>query len=127
MKHFKTSIESCLCKAEFTGGLCELPVCLNYCYNNGRCSANKTSEFELADVNCKCVSDRFSGNRCQFDKCSNVARDCPANCVVNSLCECLCEEKCDKSYCKGRGTCQDNNGELKCRFDILNNKMWALI
>ena len=88
--------------------MCDKPLCLDYCLNDGKCSiVNNTSQL------CLCNTERYSGDRCQFDKCLKKADECPANCVVNSACDCLCGEQCDKSYCNNKnGTCNEQDGKL---------------
>ena len=120
LKNTKTNQESCNCSPKFTGALCDLPVCLNYCYNFGICAVNvvKVNNVDAANITCSCISDKYSGDRCQFDKCSAKSKDCPVDCFVNDNCECLCADKCDKSYCSnGNGTCFNNDGELGCKYN----------
>lgn len=122
MKSVKTNEYRCLCDdSKYTGALCEMPLCVNYCYNNGKCIIDQT-EANRTTRRCLCDSSdgRYSGDRCQFDKCSSLLNTCPRNCVINSACECLCNEECDKYYCNNQnGTCyQDTYGNLACKCRV---------
>ena len=110
IKHFQTNETKCKCNSSYgvyTGGLCEIPLCLNYCYNDGRCSVVNNK------MTCSCESARFTGDRCQFDKC--FEKKCPKNCFMNSSCDCVCGNDCNYQDCsKSNGTCYENHGQLAC-------------
>ncbi len=104
----------CTCLPNFTGALCEKPICLDYCYNNGKCSVNNQNK-----PKCLCINDRFYGERCEFDKCNendNRNDKCASNCYLDSNCMCRCGEECKEIYCnKSNGSCIELNGQLGCR------------
>lgn len=104
-----TGVSTCKCDAGFSGFLCEIPLCLNYCTNYGKCKViNETDNTRQ----CKC-SHRFFGDRCQFDKCADKV--CPVGCYMNNSCKCFCGHLCDTNYCRNNGTCIDNDGQLGCK------------
>lgn len=56
-------------------------------------------------MKCDC-GERFSGERCQFDKCAGQVSSCPVDCFLDGGCKCQCKADCDKAYCnQGSGTC----------------------
>ena len=107
----------CKCNATHTGALCNKPICEGYCYN-GACSSSINEENAMSRLTCKCSDDqRFSGDRCQFDKCFNEvkANKCPHNCTLDSSCKCLCGEKCDTYHCNHRGVCTEVQNQITCK------------
>ncbi len=118
VKHFQTQKYSCLCKPTHVGALCEIPKCLNYCYNGGKCSyLNNTTTDNLK---CECDSTRFTGERCEFDACLDKSKieqtkKCPSNCYLDLNCKCNCKKDCDSLYCKNNGICVEINGSLGCK------------
>ncbi len=123
----KTTDYKCECNPGYGNALCEIPICKDYCYNNGQCNdglgvfipENNTYTNSVVNLKCTCSNDdRFSGDRCEFDKCHNqvMAKTCPTNCTLDSSCKCLCGKECDDFYCNGNsGTCVENNGHLSCK------------
>jgi hypothetical protein len=115
----------CLCGPEAEGALCETSICENYCYNKGECDnglgeyneEKKTFAVSEPKLTCKCSSNRFFGNRCEFDKCRKevAANKCPSNCTLDSSCKCLCGKECDAYLCHNEGECFPNNGQLSCK------------
>lgn len=99
----------------YSGALCEKPICLNYCYNDGKCKIVSDNQ-----IKCLCENQRFTGDRCQFDKCIQELKNCPSNCFMDSECKCNCAEDCDFNYCnKKNGTCyEDYNGNLACKCRV---------
>jgi hypothetical protein len=99
----------CKCSAGFKGALCEIPLCINYCYNDARCEINANDSLK-----CTCISERFSGDLCEFDRC--YQRICPGGCFMDSTCNCQCGNDCDRVYCSNsNGKCYDNEGGLSCK------------
>lgn len=111
LKHLDSDRFVCQCKSGYSGALCEHLTCLNYCYNHGECDVMKDSS---KYPTCKC-NERFSGDRCQFDKCFAKTNECPVNCHMNEKCQCFCGQKCNENYCTNNGVCVENNGEVGCR------------
>lgn len=104
------------------GALCERPVCLDYCYNGAQCSDGLQSDKDYEDflsknytakLSCVCSSDRYTGDKCQFDKC--FGKKCSPNCFMNSSCDCVCNSDCDKTYCNGKGVCTSVDDNLTCK------------
>lgn len=106
-----TSIIKCKCKGGYSGPLCNVPPCLNHCYNNGYC------EYENNRMKCSC-SERFTGDKCQFDKCIHKVGECGPSSYMTDSCECVRGHECDKKYCKNNGKCFDNNGQLGCKCRV---------
>ena len=102
------------------------PICKDYCYNDAECSDGlglfntETDSFNTTEINksCKCTSERFSGERCEFDKCFDKINTCPANCTLDAQCKCLCGQECDAYYCNNKkGMCYENTkGHLSCKL-----------
>lgn len=124
LTHTETKKSICFCKPSHTGALCERPLCLDYCYNNGYCNDGFGTEYDFekfleksysSNLTCSCSSERFTGDRCQFDKCYGKVDKCPSNCTLSSNCECLCGTECDKSFCNAAGTCVSVNNKLACQ------------
>ena len=100
-----------------------IPICNDYCYNNGQCdnglseNNERKKSFTEPKLTCKCASERFFGDRCEFDKCHKEikANKCPSNCTLDSSCECLCGNECNKFFCHNEGECFQNNGQLSCK------------
>jgi len=97
---------------------------MNYCYNDAECSDGlgvfntQTNNFSTTEIklSCTCNSERFSGERCEFDKCFNEAKQCPSNCTLDASCKCLCGQECDKLYCNNqKGVCYAQNDQLSCQ------------
>ena len=115
IQNVTSGVPTCECVPGYFGPLCEFPLefkCRDYCANNGECIINP-NDFSLG---CKCDAARYSGDKCQFDKCIKKKDDCPAHCYMDNSCNCLCGEKCNYNYCNyNNGTCYDNGGKLACR------------
>lgn len=84
----KLNKKFCMCLPGYKGALCEYSICLNYCYNNGTCSLFKLDSDSVI-LNCTCASDRYSGDRCQFDKCIKNKNICPEPGFIGPDCKCL--------------------------------------
>jgi integrin beta 2 len=115
-----------MCSPAYSGPLCESPICLNHCLNNGRCddglgtyfSSNNSFSNPTSSPKCKC-NERYTGDRCQFDKCIKEASQCPPNSTLNSACKCLRGADCDSFYCNNKnGTCFSDNGQLACKCRV---------
>ena len=65
----------------------------------------------------ECPSKRFTGERCEFDKCYMDIKEkkCPSNCTLDSSCKCLCGEECDNFLCHNEGKCHLENDLLTCK------------
>ena len=110
IKNEQTMISKCLCdSSQYSGALCEIPLCVNWCYNDGICKNDKKLE-------CDCTNTHFIGDRCQFDKCT-TDKKCESHCFQNSTCGCMCNEDCDLAYCnKKNGQCYvDSDNKLACK------------
>ena len=117
IKNIVNNEEKCLCGPKHHGSLCEKPLCLDYCYNGGNCTLEFNSTTSISILKCKCSSQRFYGDKCQFDSCEN-RNECPENCYLDSSCNCKCGYECDRTYCnRNNGTCVDVNGSVGCRFE----------
>jgi hypothetical protein len=117
VKNILSNEELCFCGPKHNGALCEKPLCLNYCYNDGKCSLELNSTDGQSMLKCECSSSRFYGHKCQFDSCSQ-RDECPVNCYLDSTCNCKCGFECDRIYCnRNNGTCIDANGSVGCKFD----------
>lgn len=128
MRNTQTNEYSCKCNPGHKGALCELTECLDYCYNGGACNdgLGNQYEFELetnktANLSCICPKEtkytekRFYGARCEFDKCYEEAKKCPADCWLDPSCKCNCKKDCDDTFCAKLGTCGlDPKGQLAC-------------
>ena len=60
--HFNRTDEfKCMCDAHSEGALCDVPICDDYCYNNGECKYtlgeynNKTKNFVKIEPNITCM------------------------------------------------------------------------
>ena len=126
LKHFnKTDDFKCLCDAESDGALCETHICKDFCYNNGHCSYilekyhDKTRSLLKIErvITCECISNRFSGVRCEFDNCYLKTKEntCPSNCTLDDSCKCLCGKECDDYLCHNEGQCSFKNDKLGCK------------
>ncbi|RNA43854.1 von Willebrand factor D and EGF domain-containing -like isoform X2 [Brachionus plicatilis] len=117
----RTELKFCKCKPSHKGALCEESICANYCYNDGICSYNQYDFYDFLnstysiDLNCKCESERFYGNRCQFDKCSDIGKNCPEHSFFGPDCQCLTNDDCDEKFCNNNGECVHQNDNLICR------------
>lgn len=123
MNNTLTNEIRCKCKPTHTGSQCDVPVCLNYCKNGGMCNDNLGNKYDfaissadVAQLTCKCTSDRYVGPQCGFDKCFSQVPTCRSNCTLNTNCECLCDSKCDQYYCGNNGVClRDQDDNLACK------------
>lgn len=113
-----TKQPTCKCNKTHTGALCERPVCLEYCLNDGVCSdglnANQTNEVSLS-CDCSNPNNRYTGDRCQFDKCYEQVQKRQPNCYVNDTCVAVCGKECNLEYCTGQGVCLEQNYQLTCK------------
>ncbi|CAF0983338.1 unnamed protein product [Brachionus calyciflorus] len=124
LKDTRTNKQFCKCKPTHEGALCENEICSKYCYNNGSCSNGFTEStlFEnylsinyTMNFTCKCQSDRFSGDKCEFDLCADKVSSCPVQVYSNSKCECIVGNECDKEHCNSKGNCTRENGKVACK------------
>lgn len=126
LKDTRTNTKVCKCKPTHKGALCEVTICSNYCYNNGNCSYNQSDYSDYLnktysiDLKCECKSNRFSGDRCQFDKCWNRSKKCPEHSFLGPDCQCFTENDCSEVFCNNNGVCHHENDSLTCRYFELN-------
>ncbi|KAF7273554.1 hypothetical protein GWI33_013751, partial [Rhynchophorus ferrugineus] len=102
---------TCICPPQFYGKRCEkrLPVCLDFCENNGTCKVF------MNIPHCTC-SDGFMGFRCQ--QCTNFDCGNGGTCVVaNDTRSCKCSQGYSGAYCE-TSVCGDN-GEVS----VISNKV----
>lgn len=125
LKDSRTNKTFCYCKPTFSGALCEKSVCSDYCYNGGKCNAyleNSTNYDDYlirnysARLTCECQNERFSGDRCEFDKCFDKRDSCPSNNFLSSNCECITGKDCDKAICNNNGKCINENKNITCMY-----------
>ena len=109
-------LETCQCKAGFTGQNCEVDVCADAnCGDHGSCSARYLGG-DLPPTNKICICEEsWLGERCDKNPCANI--DCSGNgyCIAVSeneaTCECedgflgaMCEERSQcEGFCVGEG------------------------
>ena len=123
----QTTDFKCECEPGYGSALCEIPICKDYCYNGGQCSDGlgvfnaQTNAYTNAKarLQCNCVDNqRFSGVRCEFDKCFKEIKEdkCGRNCTLDSSCHCLCGIECDAYHCnKQSGVCVEKDNQLACK------------
>ena len=132
-----TNITACRCPPTHRGAFCEHHICEGYCYNNAACSvsnatmssstpsANGKTKTDVATaaaaqlrLECKCLSDRYYGYKCEWDRCDNQTRTtCTGACyMADKTCTPLRAKECDDAYCSGKGKCiADTKDKLACQ------------
>lgn len=111
----------CICDEnhQFSGALCEKSVCADYCLNDNRCEVIfdvLVDGRKIARPSCTCLDSRYTGDRCEFDRCLNARSSCPRNCsLTTSSCQCVCGPTCDTNYCNGNGVCVEKNDQVGCK------------
>ncbi|XP_047364111.1 protein cueball isoform X1 [Vespa velutina] len=83
---------SCRCKFGYTGSMCEISLCQNYCLQ-GDCIVNNFGKAE-----CKCIGT-FTGKRCERDICEGYCLHDGECSVQNNMPVCECKnskgERCE--------------------------------
>lgn len=124
LRNTETNEYTCKCKPSHTGGLCDRPVCLDYCYNGGGCDDGLGIEYNFdidstltTNLSCLCPSgNRYYGARCEFDACYESRDKCSKFCWMDNSCNCNCNLDCDNTYCNKVGLCVlDDNELLACK------------
>ncbi|ETE71786.1 Low-density lipoprotein receptor-related protein 1, partial [Ophiophagus hannah] len=98
--------------------LCNKPVCMDYCLNNGSCTVNQGNQ-----PNCRCP-DSYVGDKCQFRLCSNYCENngvCHLTASGTQQCRCTtnyygdrCQhDKCDRCL-KGKCSINKQTGNVTC-------------
>lgn len=127
----RTNGLECDCPKYYSGKICEISECNNYCHN-GVCSLTENGP------ECRCWPG-YSGNLCDSCLCQNGGT-CVPN-AKNNICKCppqyvgrYCQyhnddmktcsssaQKCTKDYCRNNGTCvvQDCKPTCKCPFPFI--------
>lgn len=118
---------------------CEIDRCRDYCFNNGKCSVETTSN----ELKCECQFN-FKGDRCEIDnRCENCGVD-TNNCTIHchnggkcikndnmELCECSGEWKgiaCNMLTCLEHqcGKCRDNSPIESCLWVFMQHSTPAI-
>lgn len=89
------------------------------CLNGGTCQT-RIDVNQTANLSCICPSgNRFSGSRCEIDKCHSMLRLCSKLCWVNDYCHCKCGQDCIETFCNNLGICVlDDEEKLNCKYIV---------
>ncbi|KAI4481144.1 hypothetical protein M0804_009770 [Polistes exclamans] len=81
---FDRTIRTCRCKSGYTGTMCEISLCHNYCLHGGECIVTSFGE-----IKCLC-NGTFAGKRCETNLCEDYCLN-DGICFVHAtfpICEC---------------------------------------